>query len=832
MPIASHLPRIADVVRDNRPLILRAPPGSGKTTGLPPALMSADVLPPGQIWLVQPRRLAARAAAKRVASLVGCDVGREVGYQVRFDNRSRPDSRVVAMTTGVALRRLTADPFAEGVAAVLIDEFHERSLDVDLLLGWVRRIRDEVRGDLRLVVMSATLDPGPLAEYFDGDAVTVDVDARAFEVDVRYVGPPAGRLEDAVVEAVARAVSETGGDVLAFLPGRGEIGRAAAACERDGRLRDCDVRQLYGELDPGRQDAVLAPSPGRRIILSTNVAETSLTIDGVTAVVDSGLVRRSRFDSSIGLPRLAVEAVSMASADQRAGRAGRTAPGVAYRLWDRGSERGRATIDPPEITRADLTDARLRMWTWGERDADAFPFLTPPAAGRVADADATLRRIGAVDGDGVTRRGHAIADYPLHPRLAAMLIAAGGHPDAASTAALLSERDPTRAAGRRDGRRDGGGAPPMDLRRRLEVLRSLPRDAPGSRTVARVEARLRSLTERDPDVVAPDVGDADVVAPDVGDAEPSLVTGLVAGFGDRVCRRRESRDGGVMVGGRGIDWPAEFDAAELLVALDVDDSRTPARVRLAVAVERSDLPASRCVTETVGEFDPGAGSIRSRRVVRYEDLVLSSTPMATEPSPETAAALMAAATEHPTAFVPGEGSAWFQWVARMTTLRRAGLDVPAIDEGFVSDVLAALTTRATTAAEVRRGDWVGVAEGMVGYRVASLLEREAPVRMVVPGGERHAIVYDADAPPRLEVRIGELFGMADNPSIAGGRVRVRLHLLSPAGRVEQITDDLDSFWRTTYGRVRKDLRGRYPKHHWPEDPAAATATRRGLKPRT
>jgi ATP-dependent helicase HrpB len=791
LPIDEVLPDVVAAVRRAGAAVIVAPPGAGKTTRVPPALLGEVA---GQIWVVQPRRVAARAAARRMAAERGEPVGRTVGFQVRFDRVGGVDTRIWVVTEGILLRRLQQDPLLDGVGAVLLDEVHERSLDGDLALAFLREVR-EARPELVVVAMSATVAPGPLAGFLSsggGAAPVIVSEGRTFPVQVAHIDHPDPRpVEDTVADGVRRVLAESDGEVLAFLPGVREIRRAS---ERLAGF-DVDVVPLYGDLPPEVQDRALAPGPRRRVVLATNVAETSVTVPGVRIVVDGGLARRPRRDPGTGLDRLDTVAISRASADQRAGRAGRTAPGRALRLWTEREHRARDDFDPPEVQRVDLTGPVLQLMAWGA-DPRRFGWFEPPPAEAVESALALLADLGAVDpAGGLTALGQTLAGLPLHPRLGRMLVVGAelGHAaDAALAAAILAERDVGRRADVASG---------SDVLDRVDDVRAGRADG---RAALRVARQLERLVR--------DGGGA------VG-GEEALGRAVLAGWPDRVVRRRTpDSDRGRMVGGRGVrlDPASAVTAAELFVAVSAADEpgEPDARVRVASAVERSWLTED--VAVEVG-WDAEADAVRARRVHRYRDLVLASHP--TRVDGEAAARCLAeVAARDPEAAMPA--SEGFQSLrARLRFLEARDGERWAIDWAGVA---AEVCRGCGSLAALRRADWVGATRDALGWVQWQELQRRAPERVAVPSGRSVALDWGAaGGEPVLAVRIQELFGARDTPTVDDGRVRVKLHLLAPNGRPQQITDDLGGFWVRTWPEVRKELRARYPKHAWPEDPLTA-----------
>ena len=639
LPVTECLGELVEAVRMSTPVVLKAPPGAGKTTGVPPALLQSGVAGGAQVLLVQPRRLAARAAASRLAQLMKVKLGEEVGYHVRFDKRASRNSKLIALTTGVLLRRLQADPLLENVSCVLLDEFHERSLEVDLALGMLHRIRTTLRPELKLLVMSATLDPGPIVGFL-GDAVAVTSEGRSFPVDVRYTKMLSRDPAEQQIAAVLPGVlNSTPGHLLVFLPGVGEIRRTRRMIESMGLAKDAAIFELFGDLPPKEQDAVLAESNVRKIILSTNVAETSITIPGVTGVIDSGLARVLRFDAQVGLPKLQLEPISQASAEQRAGRAGRTQAGVCYRLWPAAAHRARRQRDTPEIERCDFSAALLTLAGWGERDVMEFPWLTAPPADAVALAKQLLVRLDAIDHDGgLTALGSQMLALPLHPRLARFMVEAaklGVSDDAALAAALLTERDPFRGESHRPAKMHNG-CDVTDRVDRLKAFRSgdtsAVQNVSAAKQVQRVAEQIRRLTES----ISVTPTDLELKHGD------RIKRAMLAAYPDRVARRRRPGDNrGVMVGGRGVRLDANSSAGsgELFLCVDVDSKATEAKVRAASVIEETWLD-QRLIRE-VDEpfFNPSLKAVVARRRRYFDDLLLAESPIECKPCPRVAAML-------------------------------------------------------------------------------------------------------------------------------------------------------------------------------------------------
>ncbi|HEV8582678.1 MAG TPA: ATP-dependent helicase HrpB [Thermoanaerobaculia bacterium] len=829
LPIDAVLPDLIAALRGGSAAVLIAPTGAGKTTRVPPALHAAGLGGGRRIVMLEPRRIAARAAARRMAEENGWTVGREVGYQVRFERRAGPETQILVVTEGILVQMLQADPFLEVAGAVIFDELHERSLQTDLSFAMARRVQREVRPDLKLLAMSATLDPGPAAAFL-GDCPTIESRGRLYPVDVSYLERPDERsFPPQILSAVRRALNETAGDVLVFLPGVGEIQRSAEALAGLAAERDFAILPLYGDLPAEKQDEVLRPLGRRKVVLATNVAETSITIDGVTAVVDSGLVRRLRFDPAAGLDRLELGRVSRASADQRAGRAGRQAPGFCFRLWPAYEHATLPERETPEIARVDLAGPALQLLAWGEADLAAFEWFEPPAPEALAAALALLRRLGAVDDHGVTSLGRTLARLPVHPRLGCLLAAghrAGLTREAALLAALLSDRDPfPRSPGRRTGPR---GSSRSDLLDRLDALEDLNTGA--ARWVLRARDQLADIAQRD-------LGRSPAPGEDRDDL---LLRALFAAYPDRLARRREPRSPrGVMVGGRGVRLAEESAVldAELFLCVDLDAGRagplSEALVRKASAVEPEWLPAERLSTAVELEFDERRQRVAAWRRTRYEDLVIAETEVPAADTVETEKVLVEAAAGRLEQALSLDDPEVSSILARVRCLAdwMPELGLPRFTGDDLRALLPALAAGRKSFEELRRAPLLEALQGSLSYPQLEAVRREAPERLEVPSGSRVKLVYEPGKPPVLAARIQELFGLAETPRVAAGRVPVLLHLLAPNGRPQQVTHDLRSFWENIYPQVRKELQGRYPKHAWPPDPWNARPERRPVRGR-
>jgi ATP-dependent helicase HrpB len=841
LPIDAVLPDLVAALRGQACAVLRAPTGAGKTTRVPPAILDAGLAGKGRIILLEPRRLAARAAARRMTAERGGRLGDEVGYQVRFDRCFGPQTRILAVTPGILIRLLQDDPFLESAGTVIFDEFHERSLENDLALGMVRLVQQTVRPDLRIVVMSATLAVEAVSAYLGGCPV-VTGEGRQYPVEVLYEPRPEHRPGPAAAaQAVGRLLDRTDGDVLVFLPGLYEIRQTARHLEPLARERDLAVLPLHGDLPAEQQDAALLPQERRKVVLATNVAETSVTVEGITAVVDTGLAREMVFDPAVGLDRLRLTPISRASAEQRTGRAGRTKPGVCIRLWSAAGHLARPEQTAPEIRRVDLAGAVLQLLSLGETDVGRFPWLEPPLEAAVAQALALLKQLGAVADRGITELGRVLARLPVHPRIGRLLVEGQrwGHPErVALAAALLSERDPFTRTLERPEADFGRASTPSDVLDRVEALEEFERHKRTSsplgtlnRSAAHFVLRardqlLRSLRES--------TGNTELIPvhrPVPADADEGVMRALLAAFPDRLARRREAGSPrGVMMGGRGVRLARSSGVTgpELFVCVDVDASQTETLVRQASAVQRDWLPPEQVSASIEVSFDPAAERISARRRVRFQDLVLEESPAALPDDEQTSRVLAAPAAEHLERVLPPQDSPACLYRTRVRCLGKwmPELGLPAFAETEMCELLTWLCPGRRSFADLRGADWLSALQGQLSHAQRQAVEREAPERLQVPSGSRVALRYEVGRPPVLAVRIQEVFGLRDTPRIADGRVPVLLHLLAPNYRPQQVTDDLASFWANTYPQVRKELRARYPKHAWPEDPWTALPERR------
>lgn len=844
LPVDAVVPQILEALRRHGSAVLQAPTGSGKTTRVPPALLDRAWQAPGQIVVLEPRRVAARAAARRIAFEQGVDLGKEVGYQVRFDSRISRETRIRIVTDGILLRLLQEDPFLEGISAVVFDEFHERGLNVDLALGMVRRIQQTVRPDLKIVVMSATLAAQPIADYL-GNAPVIEALGSLHPVEIEYLGHPGQPLvlhspagEDLLQRAVQRAARETSGGILVFLPGVGEIRRAERTLGSFAGVAGLSIFPLYGDLPAEQQDAVLAPHSRRKLILATNVAETSLTIDGVTAVVDTGLARILRFDEHVGMDRLELGKISRASADQRRGRAGRTEPGRCYRLWHERDHRSLPEFELPEVRRVDLAGPVLQLHCFGESDIASFPWFEAPKTTSIEAAEKLLERLGALSGGAVTELGRQMVRFPVPPRVARLLMEGhrlGVSRSAALVAAMLSERDPMRSLPPQHGSRKlrlRAGVSESDLVDRVQALTQFAETGReetewgtlhggGARFLLQSSGQLLHLLEE----VCGRIDRGQAAAP-----EEMLQRAVLAAYPDRVaCRRASSLDRGVMVGGRGVRLHSDSRVVEapLFVCVNVDAGTNESIVRMASAIRREWLAPERFVTHEAVEFDARSGRVTAVRKELWDDLVLDEVPLGHVPPERVAEALAIAAAENLPRVLPRDGEVG-DYLSRVHSLRQwmPELELPPLDEAQLKSLLPPLCAGCRSLDDVRKANWLPWVKSLLSQHQQAAVDREAPERLAVPSGSKIGITYAAGKRPVLAVRIQELFGLAETPRIAAGRVPLLLHLLAPNLRPQQVTDDLKSFWNNAYQQVRKDLRARYPKHSWPEDPWNAEPQRR------
>ncbi|MCI4660200.1 MAG: ATP-dependent helicase HrpB [Neomegalonema sp.] len=816
LPIDAALQELLDRLSERSNVVLQAPPGAGKTTRVPLALLDAPWLSGRKILMLEPRRVAARAAAERLASSLGERVGARVGYRIRHESKISRDTRIEVVTEGILTRMLQGDPGLEDVGIVIFDEFHERSIHADLGLALCLESQSALREDLRLLVMSATLDGQAVAALLDAPIVTSE--GRSFEVETRWLDAPiasarggrAPRLEQSVAELTLQALAQEPGDALVFLPGAREI-RGAESWLRERVAGDTDLRPLYGELPFDQQQMAIAPSvPGRRkVVLASAIAETSLTIDGVRIVVDGGRARRARFDPRSGMSRLVTEKVSKASATQRQGRAGRTAPGVCYRLWTKGEEGGLRAFDPPEILEADLAPVALELAGWGAAPED-LPFLDPPPAASYAQAVELLTQLGALDRQGrITEHGKAMAATPLHPRLAHMVLSAGGTSAALQLASLLEERDPLKL-------------PESDIALRLRALAS-PGAHPAARSaLERIKANAQKLKSRTRARAAEQ------------DLSPGALLALA--YPDRIGLRRKGDDPRYLLsGGKGAVLASSDALASqrLIVAADLDGDAREAKIRLAGAVSQGEVEglfADQIAWVSICEWSKRDRAVQARERKMLGALALEDRIWKDVPPEALGAALTEGVRQLGLDALPWSAGAE-RLRARVSLLRETAPDLPDLcDEALLGTLEEWLTPHLSglrRKEDLGRLDLHAILSQHLSWEQTQTLDRLAPPHFTAPTGTRAPIDYASD-PPRIAIRLQELFGLTEHPKV-GGRALL-LDLLSPAQRPIQTTADLPGFWAGSYMDVRKDMRARYPRHPWPEDPREAEATRR-TKPR-
>jgi len=839
LPIDGVLDDVVGALRRGPAVVLQAPPGAGKTTRVPLALLDAGLVPPGQqILLLEPRRVAARAAASTMARSVGDGVGGTVGYQVRFDRRASAGTKVLVVTEGILTRRFADDALLEGTGVVILDEFHERSVHTDLCLALVRELQ-QVRDDLKLIVMSATLDAAAVASYL-GDCPVVTSAGRPYPVAIRHAEKKARDGDRPLDERVAGAIrtlmattepgfADDGGDVLCFLPGAPEIDRVRQRLSERALPGDADVVALFGAMSPAEQDRALLPGPRRKVILSTNVAETSLTIEGVTAVVDSGLQKTVRWDSGSDRERLELTSISKASAEQRAGRAGRTRPGRALRLWSEAEHAQLLASHAPEIHRVELSSVLLDIAVFSGEDPRRFAFFEPPPKAHLDHAVEVLQLLRALDATGrPTARGRALARLPLSPRAAAVMLAARDLDvvdDAAWAMALLEDDRALSAV--------------------MERKASTTTDSDLQEHIARAE-HDRRLSELRQSVKALTglVGAPPRTTHDEGPGR-RLKRALLAGFPDRLCRRRKAGAAeALMVGGRGVKLLPESGVdAGLFLALSLEGRGAAAGVGIAEAVDEAllkDAAAGLLSTTTEAVLDEARGAFVGVRRTRFADLIIDERDGVAVDDDAVARGLAAAFAERfARLFAPDDAAQSLLERLRFARLALPDDGFPAVDDdalqALLPDLCHELVRRGRRRLEdVAAADWRGAIAGLLDWPHQQLLDAEVPAKLTVPTGNALRVDYAPalqGAAPVLAVRLQECFGWLDTPRVARGRVAVVLHLLSPGYKPVQVTTDLRSFWQRGYKEVRAELRARYPKHSWPDDPLSAAPVAKGRSSR-
>ncbi|MBO6808895.1 ATP-dependent helicase HrpB [Thalassospira sp.] len=823
LPIDAVLPELVSALDLGTNAVLQAPPGAGKTTKVPLALLDCAWRGDQKIIMLEPRRLAARASARRMAQLLGEAVGARVGYRVRFDSKISKDTRIEVVTEGILVRMIQDDPELSGVAAVLFDEFHERSLDADLGLALALETQGALRDDLRLVVMSATLDGDPIARLM-GDCPVITSEGRAYPVETKYVAPKPDkwgntRIDVEMTGAIKTALREESGSILAFLPGQGEITRVESAL-KDAVGSDVIIAPLYGAMDAKAQDIAIQPAPDdkRKVVLATAIAETSLTIDGIRVVIDSGLQRLPRFDPASGMTRLVTVKSSQASAEQRRGRAGRLEPGVCYRLWPENEHRARAPFTAPEISDADLAPLTLELARWGVTDPETLPWLDVPDRAKIDQARDVLRGLEALDGENrITPMGTAMAGLPVHPRLAHMMLRGAqlGLDDVAcALAALLSDRDFMRGRG-------------ADLRIRVEAIIKGRAPKMISEAAKQLARRLRDAAKQ-----------GGLAKPDTARVDRADEVGLLLAFAypDRIGERRKGADARYRLsGGRGGVLPNEDSlASEPYIAVaELDGQAREARIYLAAPVARATLEthfADQISEGTEVFWDAQSDAVAARWQRRIGALVLDEKATHDEADPDAITAAMIEGIRKLGLHCLPWDKASEGLRARLAFLHRVDGDVwPDVsDEGLLAsleDWIAPYLSGITKRGQLKQ---INLSEALlagIDWNQRQEMDRLAPTHWQVPTGSNIRIDYSGET-PALPVRMQEMFGATETPKVANGKVAVTLHLLSPAQRPIQVTSDLIGFWNGSYAQVKAEMKGRYPKHYWPDDPLIAEPTRR------
>jgi len=811
LPIDAVLGDVQAALRAPGAAVLVAAPGAGKTTRVPLALLGEAWRDNRKIVVLEPRRIAARAAAERLAGNLGSRVGDAVGLKARLSSKTRAGVAIEVVTEGVFTRMILDDPELSGVAAVLFDEFHERSLDADLGLALALDARAALRPDLRILVMSATLEATRVSKLLR-DAPVIESQGRAFPIETRYLGRRASRIEDDAADAVLRALDRDTGSILVFLPGQGEIARTAERLSAHRLPTGVEITPLYGALDSAAQDRAISPAQSgrRKVVLATSIAETSITIEGVRVVIDSGMARVPRFEPDVGVTRLETVRVSRASADQRRGRAGRTEPGICYRLWDEPETQGLVPFADPEIRSADLSGLLLDCAEWGASDPQSLAWLDPPGEGALAAARSGLQAVGGLDGEGrITAEGRRIRALPLPPRLARMLLTAadgGAANDAAELAAVLVER--------------GVGGNDIDIATRLENFRrDRSRRAQDMRALSRQWARAASLSNTK--------------------HEPLSPAGLLAlAYPERIAKNRGKRGSFLLANGRAgvLDTAHPLASAPYLVVAELQGRAAATRITLAAAASEVDVmafAADRIASHAELTFDPGSQSVKARNVRRLGSIEMRSESRTVRADEDAAPVLAKAIAEHGIGRLPWS-KAQLQLRNRVAFLRADDETWPDLsDAALAASVdrwLLPFLTGLTRVSDIDGATLASALSSMLPWPVQQRLDAEAPTHFLAPTGNSHALDYEGAGAPALHIRVQELFGLKAHPAIARGRLPLTLYLLSPAHRPIQITRDLPGFWAGSWAAVKADMRGQYPRHVWPDDPANAVPTARA-KPR-
>ena len=864
LPIDEVISTIVDRLKEHGALVLKAEPGAGKTTRVPPAILDADLAKlasgkAGQIVVLQPRRVAARAAATRIAEERGTILGGEIGYRVRHESKSSKETRILVCTTGVFLRRLQDDPSIEDVAAVVFDEFHERSVDSDLALALTRQVQKEIRADLKIIVMSATLTSEPIAAYLD-NCPTVDCPGRTHPIDLQYLPHTsslsynaASNIDNVASENIVKLLPDTRGDFLVFLPGVGEIRQTQLRLQESLGDADIVVMPLYGDMPLDEQQAVLKPATRRKIILATNVAETSLTVDGVTVVVDSGLARINRFNPDLGINSLDVTRISQASATQRAGRAGRTGPGRCLRLWSQNQHQQLEAFERPEIERVELSECALQLLAWGEKDLQNFPWFEAPPPQAIAKAMTLLEQLGATRQGKLTETGKEMAKLSLQPRLARLVLEGmrlGHTKRAVLCATVLSEKSPFKPPPPPPpppGQYKGGNSSPKsyhsdsDILEKVRAIENFEQNKDrhsvagellpyAAKNILRAADQLLRQTKPMETASRPDQATTGI------DEDEAILRAIMVAFPDRICKRRQPKEArAIMVGGRGVKLSEQslLGDQQLFVAVDIfDQGKSEFTVKQASAVEEAWLPEALVTRAVEVGYDTAREKVIAFKRTRFCDIILDEkvTALPADVDPSEALAQAALANFDLSALVDEDSR---DYLARIDCLRNAlpELDLP--DYGPIKGndpwqrFLPFMCMGITSINELKQKSFVQAIQADLSHEQKNAIEREAPAHFDLPSGKRVKMQYQADGAPVLAARIQELFGRTETPRIARGRISLMLHLLAPNYRVQQITTDLAGFWQNTYPEIKKELKGRYPKHAWPDDPKTAQP---GIRP--
>lgn len=840
LPIDEVLPELLMRLKEKNSVVLQAEPGAGKTTRVAPAILeqlrskdSSERF--GQIVLLQPRRVAARAAAARISDERRTEIGGETGYQVRFEKRASRETKILVCTEGVFLRRLQEDPLLENVSTVIFDEFHERTIDSDLALALVMQVKRELRDDLAVLVMSATLDTDGISKYLD-DCPVIRCPGRTFPIDIQYLQFPSSEsIEETVAKGIRKIASGTAGDILAFLPGVGEIRKTENLIQTYEELSSAEIMPLYGEMPLEEQQKVLRPCDKRKIVLATNVAETSLTIDGVTAVIDSGYAKTNRLNPRLGLNKLELGRISKASANQRAGRAGRTQNGTCLRLWSEKEHHMLKDFDEPEISRVELSQTVLQLYAWGEQNPFEFKWFEKPPAAAMEQAIALLEKLEALENKKLTDLGKEMAALPLQPRIARLLVdaASNGFTERAClAAAILGERSPFQKTGRGKSAEHYSDSDLLDKVRAVEEFIDTGKQyskygdlsVQACKQIIRIAEQLQKSVKRS----AREKGNSKKTE---SDADTVILRAVLDAFPDRVCRRRDSQtERALMVGGRGVKLSDESAVgnSEFFVALElVDTGQSESLVVQASGVERSWLPAKLLCTQIDTKYDATKEKVFAIKRTKYCDLTLDEQ-IVPVPADIDVSELLAESVKTVFELKNLADEQSLQYLERLLSLREWSpqLAIPDYGEEPIQYFLRDWCASCSSVQELRNRPLWQVIQTTLSNEQLYALESEAPERITVPSGSKIKLLYEHGKSPILAVRIQEVFGLKETPRIANNKIPVLMHLLAPNHQIQQITPDLASFWKNSYADVKKDLRRRYPKHSWPDDPLTAQAEHR------